>query len=63
MQQIPDAPWIRDAERNGIDEVPDPICPMCKKVAERFYFYIDDSSQVIGCDQCITWEPAEYVDL
>ena len=55
MDQIPDAPWIREAERKGIppyDDLPDPVCPVCGK--ECVTIYLDDGClNVIGCDNCI----------
>lgn len=51
MDQIPDAPWIRDAERYGVPEVDELICPVCGKEAESFF--IDSNNDIIGCDECI----------
>ena len=58
MQQIPDAPWIRDAEQNGMPS-PDPVeCPECGKECETVY--LDPSGYCIGCDRCLrakdSWE-------
>ena len=37
MQDLPDAPWIRDAELNGYPS-PDPVCcPVCGDEANSFY--------------------------
>ena len=55
---IPDAPWIRDAELHGMPEAPEPVCPICGKVPEDFAYY-DPSGDLIGCDQCIRREYAE----
>ena len=49
MQQLPDAPWIRDAERNGYPEAPDVHCPVCGEDCERVYIFDGD---VIACDRC-----------
>ena len=51
MEQIPDAPWIRDAEINGVPETPAPICPICGEEAEEFY--LDYGGDVVGCDHCV----------
>lgn len=53
MTQIPDAPWIREAERYGMppyDDDPDPICPCCGHAAN--YIYLKDG-EAIGCDLCL----------
>ena len=48
---IPDAPWIRDAERYGVPEAPAPVCPVCGEEAETLYVDID--GDVLGCDCCL----------
>ena len=59
---IADAPWIRDAEINGMPggDAPDPRCPICNHECERIYFYKGetDARDVLGCDLCIDWEDA-----
>ena len=52
MNQLPDAPWIRDAELNGYP-ANDPVhCPVCHRECE--YIYLDASDgEVVGCDECI----------
>ena len=40
MYDIPDAPWIRDAEINGMPEPED--------------FYFDTNGDLVGCSDCIT---------
>lgn len=50
MLQIPDAPWIRQAELNGVDEGPVIRCPCCWEEAESFV--IDEDHTVLGCDRC-----------
>lgn len=52
-QMLPDAPWIREAERFGMppyDDDPDPICPCCGREAN--YIYLKDG-EPIGCDLCL----------
>lgn len=50
MQDLPDAPWIRDAELNGYPE-PDPVhCPICGDEADTFYL---QDGIVIGCNHCV----------
>lgn len=58
MEQIPDAPWIRDAELNGVGPAEDPVkCPVCYEECERIYFY-KGSRDALGCDRCIDWMDA-----
>ena len=61
MQQIPDAPWIRDAEMYGVP-ADDPVkCPICGEECEEIILDMDDT--VVGCDRCIVrkdaWDWAE----
>ena len=53
MIDIPDAPWIRDAERNGMPEAEDFTCPVCGNKNPDRYF-IDRYGDVIGCEACIS---------
>ncbi len=61
MQDIPDAPWIREAERDGMppyDDEPDPVCPVCGKECETIYTY---DGNPVGCNECLTlWEASEW---
>lgn len=50
MPGIPDAPWIRDTELNGMDEAPVIRCPCCGEEAESFV--VDENHEVIGCSCC-----------
>ena len=63
MEQIPDAPWIREAERDGMppyDEPPDPICPVCGEECETIY---TNDGNPVGCNECLTlWEASEWCD-
>ena len=56
MQQIPDAPWIREAELYGVPESPAPVCPVCGEECETYY--IQDRA-VIGCDRCVRCKDAD----
>ena len=59
--QIPDAPWIREAERDGFGDPDPPKCPVCGEECEEIY--ADQYGNVFGCDECIlrqdAWEWAE----
>lgn len=51
MRDLPDAPWIRETERNGAPDYEDYHCPVCGiENPEWFYF---DGDEVIGCECCI----------
>lgn len=61
MEQIPDAPWIRDAELNGVPD-DDPVkCPICGEECDTIFE--DRYGNLFGCDQCIrkrdAWEYQE----
>lgn len=59
MTDLPDAPWIRDAEINGMPEDPPPLCPVCGEEAEDYY--IDLAGDIIGCENCVRRKDAyEY---
>ena len=61
MDQLPDAPHIREAELNGYPE-PDPVkCPVCGDEAETFYL---QDGIVIGCEHCVVETDASplYLD-
>ena len=59
---IPDAPWIRETERDGMPpyDDPDTSCPVCgREHCETIY--TDKFGEVVGCDECLTlWEPDEW---
>ena len=54
MTQIPDAPWIREAEIFGMPEGDSVYCPCCGEENPE-YFYTD-CGDVVGCSECINWE-------
>ncbi len=59
MQDLPDAPWIREAEMYGMppyDDGPAPVCPICGKECETIYK--DKDGDVFGCDQCVRTQDA-----
>ena len=60
MEQIPDAPWIRKAERDGVGDPP-VCCPCCEE--ECTTIYRDQWGNVFACNKCIeeqdAWEWAE----
>ena len=53
---IPDAPWIREAERDGFGD-PDPVeCPICGEECDTIY--ADQNGDVFGCDRCVMTQDA-----
>lgn len=59
MYDLPDAPWIRDAEQNGMPEPDSYVCPICgAENPERFFLQSED---IVGCSDCIDDEQAEDV--
>ena len=49
---IPDAPWIREAERDGYPggDEPEPECPICGRICDDLYLVDGD---VVGCGCCV----------
>ncbi len=58
MIEIKDAPWIREAEQNGMPDVPDYACPVCGAENPDSYFIRD--GEILGCSDCVkirdAWE-------
>lgn len=55
--EILDAPWIREAERFGGDDWPDPQCPICYDEPTVAYYTADGDE--LGCDCCIDYDFVE----
>ena len=53
MEQIPDAPWIRNAELNGVGDPP-VYCPCCGE--DCISVFKDRNGDVFACDRCIQEE-------
>ena len=52
--EVPDAPWIREAEMYGPDDAEDipVICPACgAREVEDFWF--DVAGNICGCSECM----------
>ena len=61
MEQIPDAPYIRDAEQNGYPSWEPVYCPVCGEECETIY--LDQSRNVCGCDKCMkTQDAGEWLE-
>ena len=51
MNQLPDAPWIRDAELNGYPSN-DPVrCPFCGEECDTLFK--DRYGELFACDRCL----------
>lgn len=51
MEQIPDAPWIRDTELNGYPEMEPVCCPVCGEECDTLF--TDKYGDVVGCEECM----------
>lgn len=64
MEQLPDAPYIREAERFGMppyDDDPEPTCPICGNECE--IIYKDKDGTEFGCEHCIrTTDAREWAE-
>ena len=56
MEQIPDAPWVREAENLGMPPYEAVECPICGD--ECTEIYTDMYGTVFGCDKCIVSQDA-----
>ena len=53
LPDVPDAPWIRDAENNGMPAYKPYFCPVCgAEDPDWFYLYRGDTT-ILGCSNCI----------
>lgn len=50
MMQIPDAPWVREAEMYGIGFRPVARCPICGEECDELFIQNGDA---VGCELCI----------
>lgn len=51
ISQLPDAPYIRDAELNGMPEDVTFNCPICNAENPDTFYLVD--GEIVGCDQCM----------
>ena len=51
MNELPDAPWIRQAERDGYPSTPPVYCPVCGE--ECLTIYTDLNGEVFACNHCL----------
>ena len=50
MNDLPDAPWIRDAEINGMPDAEDVYCPVCGE--ENPEYLVEQGGDIVGCECC-----------
>lgn len=63
MIDVPDAPWIREAEIFGMPEGENVYCPACNEENPEWYV-VDDYGSVIGCSDCLgRIDPREFYGL
>ena len=57
-QQIPDAPYIRDAELFGMYDGPEvtPVCPVCGALGPDDFY--EQDGEIIGCSECVKCKDA-----
>ena len=59
--EILDAPWIREAENNGLEEAAPVYCPCCHEECEQLFV---SNGDVLGCEHCVTVEDAyDWMDI
>ena len=51
MEQIPDAPWIQEAELYGPPEPDAVCCPVCGEECNEIY--TDMTGTAVGCEHCM----------
>lgn len=51
MMDLPDAPWIREAELYGMPEAENFYCPVCGAENPEKFYEVD--GEVIGCEECV----------
>lgn len=57
MEQLPDAPYIQEAERYGLPPYDEPPkCPCCGENANTIY--MDQYGNVFACDMCLREQDA-----
>jgi len=63
MEQIPDAPWIREAERDGMPEAEDVKCPVCGEINPDEIFTDLSGADVLGCTCCVKrYDPWDWAE-
>ncbi len=53
MMNLPDAPWIRDAEINGMPDAETIYCPVCGAEDPEEFYTDETKTDVIGCECCM----------
>lgn len=58
MEQIPDAPWIREAERDGYPTGDEIECPICGAVCDSVFWSDTNWKEIVACNKCIREQDA-----
>lgn len=53
MYDLPDAPWIQDAELNGVGYEESVYCPVCGQEDPEELYIDKNTSEVVGCSDCL----------
>lgn len=57
LNSIPDAPWIREEERDGYPSVPPVYCPCCGE--ECTTVYGNSYGEIFACNWCVKEKDAD----
>ena len=61
--EIPDAPWIRQAENEGYPAPDDYYCPVCHAENPEWFFRYKGDVDILGCNECIdSVDPEDVID-
>jgi len=61
--QVPDAPWIREAERDGYPTADAVVCPVCGANCETVYWSHTNWKEIIACNKCLREQDAyEWIE-
>ena len=50
---LPDAPWIRDAEINGVGYEETVYCPVCGQEDPEELYVDKKNLEIVGCSDCL----------
>lgn len=63
MTDLPDAPWIVEAETWGMPEAKPVFCPVCNAEDPGWFYFTRNVAggmrDVIGCSECVDRVPLE----
>lgn len=63
VEDIPDAPWIRQTQNEGAPAADDWYCPVCHAENPDWFFRYRGDTDILGCENCIDMiEPEDVLD-